>query len=59
MKIGPIRVHTDFDPQGKIRPRSFVYQDRTITVDSIGRQWQASDGQHMLIMDPFLQHYQT
>jgi hypothetical protein len=57
MKIGPIRVQADFDPQGQIRPRAFVYQGRSVAVDSIGRQWQARDGQHMLVMDPYLQHY--
>lgn len=57
LKIGPIMVNADFEPKGKIHPRAFVYQGRTIPVDSIGRQWQAGDERHVLVMDSNLQHY--
>lgn len=57
MKIEPIQVRADFEPQGKIMPRAFVYQGRTILVESLGRQWQAGDERHVLVMDPNLQHY--
>jgi len=57
MKIEPIQVHADFESQGKVHPSAFVYQGRTILVDSIGRQWQAGDGRHVLVMDSNLQHY--
>ena len=52
-----IQVVAHFDSQGQIRPRSFVYQGRTILVDSIGRQWQARDGHHILVLAPDHQHY--
>jgi hypothetical protein len=52
-----IQVIAYFDSHGQIRPRSFVYQGRTIPVDSIGRQWLARDGVHILVLAPNHQHY--
>jgi hypothetical protein len=53
----PIQVVAHIDAQGQIWPRSFVFQGRNISVDSIGRQWQARDGQHTLVMDRNRQTY--
>ena len=48
--MDPIEVTVRFDPQGNIIPLSFVWQRRTYRIDSIGRQWEAKDGQHILVM---------
>ncbi len=48
--MDPIEVTVRFDPQGNIIPLSFIWQRRTYRIDSIGRQWEAKDGQHVLVM---------
>ncbi len=57
MKIGPIQVDADFDAQGKIRPHSFNPKGHTVLVESIGRQWRAKDGHHILVMDANYKRY--
>jgi hypothetical protein len=46
-----IEVTARFDSKGSIIPLTFSWQDRTYKVDAIGRNWQASDGLHILVMD--------
>ena len=48
--MDPIEVTVRFDPQGKIIPLSFVWQQRTYRVDSIGRHWGGKDGNHILVI---------
>jgi len=45
-----IDVRADPGPDGIRFPRSFVYQGQEFQVDSIGRRWQAEDGEHILVM---------
>ncbi len=47
-----IEVTVRFDTQGKIFPLNFIWKRRTYRVDAIGRQWEARDGQHILVMTP-------
>ena len=46
-----IEVTARFDAKGNIIPLTFLWQDQTYKVDSIGRNWQASDGLHILVMN--------
>lgn len=50
--MDPIEVTARFDPQGKFTPLSFVWNQRTYRVDSIGRRWDGKDGKHILVMTP-------
>lgn len=45
-----IEVEANPGPDGACFPRSFVYQGQHFQVDSIGRRWQAEDGEHVLVM---------
>ena len=45
-----IEVKADPGPDGRLFPRSFVYQGQTFQVDSIGRRWQSESGEHVLVM---------
>lgn len=46
----PIEVIAHFDREGKIIPRSFLWQRRTFRVDSVGRRWNGRDGLHIMVM---------
>lgn len=48
----PIEVTARFNEEGKIIPVSFVWNQRTFRVNSIGRQWNGDDGYHVLVMTP-------
>lgn len=50
--MDPIDVTARFEFDGKISPLSFVWQNRTYRIDSIGRQWKGEDGFHILVMTP-------
>ncbi len=50
--MDPIEVTARFEPKGKIVPLSFIWKRRIYRVDSIGRQWDANDGIHILVMTP-------
>jgi hypothetical protein len=52
-----IEVTARFDPQGKIIPLSFMWQGRVFKITSIGRNWQAADEYHILVMDQRNQTY--
>lgn len=45
-----IKVTASFDEQGRVRPVSFIWQGRLYRVDSVGRRWEGSDGQHILVL---------
>jgi len=47
-----IEVTVRFDSQGNIIPLNFVWKGRAYRVDSIGRNWKATDGSHILVMTP-------
>jgi len=46
-----IEVIARHNTHGKIIPVSFMWQERTHKIDSIGRSWNANDGLHILVMD--------
>ena len=45
-----IEVTARFSIQGKIIPINFVWNSRSYRVHTIGRNWQAKDGLHILVM---------
>ena len=45
-------VEARFDDSGRITVLSFTWQGRKRPVISHGRQWQAADGRHLLVMTP-------
>lgn len=48
----PIEVTARFDKNGKVYPLYLVWKGHRYTVDNTGRQWQAQDGLHALVMTP-------
>lgn len=46
----PIEVTARIDAAGKILPQRLVYRGRAYVVESVGRQRQAEDGLHILVM---------
>ena len=46
-----IEVTARFISKGGIFPVSFKWQEKIFKVDSIGRRWDAKDGEHILVMD--------
>ena len=46
----PIEVTVRIDPQGQITPLRFVWKGRSYLVESTGRRWTGTDGQHILVM---------
>lgn len=46
----PVEVTAQFDTQGKFTPLRFTWQGRSYPVESTGRSWEDSDGQHILVM---------
>lgn len=47
-----IEVTAHFDKEGLAHPLRFTWNGRTFQVESTGRRWQDSDGQHILVMIP-------
>jgi len=45
-----IEVVAEFGAQGRVSPYSFEWNNRNYTITSTGRQWQAEDGYHILVM---------
>ncbi len=45
----PITVTTSIDETGHIRPKSLVWQGRTISIIGTGRQWKDKNGRHILV----------
>ena len=45
-----VEVTARFEEDGKIIPLSLVWQGQRYELDNTGRQWQASDGWHILTM---------
>ncbi len=48
----PIEVVARFDAQGNVNPQQFTWQGRSYVVESTGRKWDESDGQHILVLTP-------
>ena len=48
----PIEVTAQFRIDGQIVPLRFVLNGKTFPIESIGRNWQAEDGVHILVMIP-------
>jgi nicotinamide-nucleotide amidase len=46
----PVEVAARFDAQGLAVPVSFVWQDTLYPIESIGRRWEDTNSQHMLVM---------
>lgn len=47
-----IEVTARFEKNGKVVPLYLVWKGHRYTVDNMGRQWQAADGLHTLVMTP-------
>jgi hypothetical protein len=45
-----IEVTARFDKYGKVIPLNLVWRGHRYTIDNLGRQWQAPDGLHLLVM---------
>ncbi|MCU0485736.1 MAG: hypothetical protein MUC85_06445 [Anaerolineales bacterium] len=45
-----IMVHSQITPQGQVQPLSFTWRAKNYVISSWGRQWQAADGEHYLVM---------
>ncbi len=45
-----IEVTANFDGEGKITPKTFIWGENQFRVDGIGRRWEGEDGEHMLVM---------
>lgn len=45
-----VEITARFDTEGQVSVLSFVAGGRTYQVDDTGRQWQGSDGLHVLVM---------
>lgn len=48
----PVAVEARFLPDGKIQPTAFTWRRRHWTVTGLGRQWDETDGRHVLVMTP-------
>lgn len=48
----PLEVTAKFGEDGKITPLRFTWKGSDYLVESTGRQWEASDGKHILVMVP-------
>ncbi|MGW8249913.1 MAG: hypothetical protein ACWGO1_04665 [Anaerolineales bacterium] len=48
----PVEVVAKFDPNGEITPRSFNWKGADYRVVSVGRRWEDSGSQHILVMVP-------
>ena len=44
-----ITVTASIDPTGQMIPKSLNWQGKTIVLTSVGRQWEADDGRHILV----------
>lgn len=47
-----VEVTARFEKDGKVIPLYLVWQGHRYTIDHVGRQWQAPDGLHILVMTP-------
>jgi hypothetical protein len=45
-----VEVTARFEKDGRVVPLYLVWQGHRYTIDNTGRQWQASDGWHILTM---------
>lgn len=48
----PIDVIARFNRDGKVTPLRFTWMDSEYLVESTGRHWETSEGQHVLVMIP-------
>ena len=48
----PIEVTARFDEHGKATPLRFTWKGSVYQVESTGRRWADSNGQHILVMVP-------
>jgi len=46
----PITITVRFDLHGQATPLDFTWRGQNYRVESTGRRWQASDGQHLMIL---------
>ena len=46
----PVEVEARFGADGKITVLSLTWRGRTLPVTSMGREWDAGDGHHFLVM---------
>lgn len=45
----PITVTASIDPNGQTIPQGLNWQGKNHTLTSVGRQWEADDGRHVLV----------
>lgn len=45
-----VAVEAHFLPDGKVQPTSFTWRGRRRSVTGLGRQWNAADGRHVLVV---------
>jgi len=51
MKIDePVQVEAVLDAEGRLTPKSFVFDGEMYAVDQIGRRWEDGGWQHTLVM---------
>ncbi|MCB0192570.1 MAG: hypothetical protein KDJ65_11555 [Anaerolineae bacterium] len=48
----PIAITATIGPTGEVRPRHFDWREQQYAVVSVGRQWEAEDGRHILVEIP-------
>ena len=53
-----IAVEARFEADGKVRVLAFERKGRRVEVTASGRQWEAPDGRHLLVMAPAEQVYE-
>ena len=46
----PIEVTASIDSKGQIAPQRFIWQGKSHSVVSVGRQWTSEEGRHVLVM---------
>jgi hypothetical protein len=53
----PVEVVVKYDRAGRITPLHLKYKEQDISIQDIGRRWEADDGKHLLVMDHQQQTY--
>jgi len=46
-----IEITAKFKRDGSLIPIEFFFEDQSIQILDVGRQWETEDGKHLLVMD--------
>jgi hypothetical protein len=46
-----IEITAKFKRDGSLIPIEFLFEDQSIQILDVGRQWETEDGKHLLVMD--------